>query len=146
MEVVLHFTFFGGLLLLAALHNWQVVVLLGFVCAIVGIYFHACTIDKLDEDCVSKMIVCVVAMFLFLGFAASMTVTECSMCLTKGTATQQSLEHFMIDCAYYKSSFQSAFGNKTDAKNWPNCFDDWGKWNPCDVRDFTEIELTCKKP
>jgi len=149
MQLLAHGVFWLGLLLLAVWQGWKVVVLVGFVSAVVRTYSHACSLDESAEYFAEQSMACVVSMVVLLFFAASMTLTDCSMCIANsynGHATKESLESFMLDCAYYKSSFLAAFGNDTDATKWPNCFDAWGNLNPCDILEkFTQIELTCRK-
>jgi hypothetical protein len=149
MQLLVHGVFWLGLLLLAVLQAWKVVVLLGFVSAVVWIYCHACSLDESAEYFAEQSMACALGMLVLLFFASTMTLTDCSMCIANsynGHATKASLENFMLECAYFKSSFLAAFGNNTDATKWPNCFDAWGDLKPCEILEtFTQIELTCRK-
>ena len=149
MQLLVHGVFWLGLLLLAVWQGWKVVVLLGFAGAVVWIYCHACSLDETEEYFAEQSMACVLAMIVLLCCAFSMTLTDCSMCIANsynGHATKESLENFMLECAYFKASFLAAFGNNTDAKKWPNCFDAWGDLKPCEILGhFTQMELTCRK-
>ena len=149
MQLLVHVTFWFGLILLAAWQGWQVTVLVGFVWAVVRIYSYACSLDELDEFFTEHTMACVLSMIVLLVCASHMTLTQCSKCIAnsyQGRATKQSLENFMLQCAYYESSFLAAFGNNTDATKWPNCLNAWGTWDPCEVsEEFTQIQLTCRK-
>jgi hypothetical protein len=154
----LYWIYFLVLLVAVAVKMQRVVLMVGSVVVMTGVFAAGLNVDEAQEHATMKRVLLAFAMLCccFLPFYMPLDA-HCGTCLGKHTPTRKAIDKYVVDCAMHKSANQQLLGKNNDLENHkttnggiarkhPECYDDiYAKWDPCDFEEFTWISLSCMK-
>jgi hypothetical protein len=152
--VVLVFIVVLFFLIMETYQGWNVVQFMMLVGAMAVVCVWAMYTDDLSTwaGCL-----CVSAIVGLAALAYSVPIVDCSRCsVDKHTPTWTSIVNYQKECVLFQSWFNAYFGNNNEfvlinttdgvKRKWVYCYDDVAKaWDPCNVHESVNIELSCKK-